>query len=144
VLGSETLKNLAQMGYPQVAGRLADDLLGFGWMKELPKAVSEEDVWKAKSTLEQFLKDFGVQVPVPHLRKIANIEDFEFRTSEGSAESRTRAPMRMDLSSLRDEASILIARHTAFWDATPETTVSNTSTVLARERCALKPATCPR
>ncbi len=123
LLDTGTLRTLAQMGYSQVAGRLTDDLLRFGWQSESQKNRAEE-VWSAKCTLEQFLRDFGVQISLSHLRKLSGIQDFFYWADP---------PIRIDLSQLREEASALIDRHIGFWNVPSQEIVSDTYT----DSCAL-------
>ena len=123
LLDTGTLRTLAQMGYSQVAGRLTDDLLRFGWQSESHRNRGEE-VWSAKSTLEQFLRDFGVQISLSHLRKMSEIQDFFYWADP---------PIRIDLSQLREEASALIDRHIEFWNVPSQEIASNAYT----DSCAL-------
>jgi HEAT repeats len=121
LLDTETLRSLAHMGYCQVAGRLTDDLLRFGWQSGSRWDRPEEDVWLAKTTLENFLREFSVQIPMHHLHKIAEIQDFYYWT---------HSPVRVQLSGLRDEAMTLIARHLEFWNESPEEDVVDENAVV--------------
>ena len=75
-----------------------------------------------------------------YLEKIANIEDFEFRASKGNSGAESGAPIRVDLSGLREKASYLIARHIDFWEVLPGNDMGGAK-VLSTECCAFNPAT---
>lgn len=123
LLNSETLRTLARLGYPQVAGRLSDDLQRFARMGDLPERIPPEEVWAAKLALEKFVNDLDIQISPEHLEKIANMPDFEFRcvhTSPNPPFEWTDPPVAVVLSGLREAASDLMARHTAFWSEPEE------------------------
>jgi hypothetical protein len=145
LLDTETLRSLARMGYAQVAGRLTDDLLRFGWQSQSFRAGAEQEVQAAKSALEELLKDSGVQISLPHLQKIAVIDDFYVWAD---------SPVRVQLDGIREQASALNPRHIEFWKTqgpgaqlvvrpkseSAKKAVSNVETVLAGELYALTPA----